>query len=559
MDEYWNIFEEDNEICSVDNLLLKFYKFENADKFFQFLGLSFPNSLVALNTEDENSSDSDPAVTSNFVSPQDIKKTFSSMKIFSITIFDDIFPSISEMKSFIKKEDLSQTFKEILNQFSPDSQRCILENIKKIFSKSVLAETINEVEQNSSANNDIFSKYQEKLNELFNSGDRRFKCKIDSEYNILRSLLLTLFLEKISQKILQNLPVNLQEIHLSVFVQYSPLLSIANLIGNLTQLEKIELSNDNCFYESSDFIQFLSSLPKCQNLVLKDTKLSHLFIEFVKKNLTENVDESPIPIEASVNVTFPSLDSLSLFLHPKESFTTVEIQSIAKLPVLRSLKVNNLPDDLLHDDKLKKVINKSTLLNVDLSWKLDYCQKSINDNRESSDVPFDCEFDFKVIMQSKISELEKSIQGLTKDDDKYLRMDEEIMKLKASLTAEYILEIIYLLNVYFSHSNDKKIKSTLDFMHTEITSTLHKRITIAVLYNGARNSSNQNENRLNPYHEDMISARDNFKKALCETIAELKKLLFKNISSQSQTRSMIESKIDNFEKKYAAEMGNSQE
>ena len=123
LDNYWDMFKHENGFCPVDNLDLELYRFKNTNELFTFLDLSFLNPIVALDTGDENSSD--------LVSPEHFQKKFSNMKSFSIKIFNDIFPSHSEMKRLVKIENLTRTFKEILSQFSSKLQVDILENIKK--------------------------------------------------------------------------------------------------------------------------------------------------------------------------------------------------------------------------------------------------------------------------------------------------------------------------------------------------------------------------------------------------------------------------------------------
>ena len=192
-----------------------------------------------------------------------IKKAFENLIYFhfySNRISDTL---IDEIVQSLPNENVAQFMKAIYQKFSPESQVYVLRRINALFSASKLLQCSKNI--TSESIDDMFSEYQILLN---SSSDNEI------EIELMKSMLTSLFYEKLSNEFIKALPTNLGTLSINFYTEFPILIDFSQALHHFAEVN-IFLRDNYFDYSASDLIQFLST-SKSLSLRLINVNLTFL-------------------------------------------------------------------------------------------------------------------------------------------------------------------------------------------------------------------------------------------------------------------------------------------
>ena len=312
---------------------------------------------------------------------------------------------IDEIVQSLPNENVAQFMKAIYQKFSPESQVYVLRRINALFSASKLLQCSKNI--TSESIDDMFSEYQILLN---SSSDNEI------EIELMKSMLTSLFYEKLSNEFIKALPTNLGTLSINFYTEFPILIDFSQALHHFAEVN-IFLRDNYFDYSASDLIQFLST-SKSLSLRLINVNLTFHFLIFLKhnsqtNNLTSEAKDSKILKSAG----FENLECLSLYISNDNFYKKVEyLKNLSSLTVLRLQGSTNCLLFALRE--LKQIINLTQIycIRICITDSL-YDILSIERNSETR-VFEENDFDFESEIKQKINDCQRKILNLnSKEED----------------------------------------------------------------------------------------------------------------------------------------------
>ena len=238
--------------------------------------------------------------------------------------------------ALISEKDIIHAIKFLFPKFSQDSQQIILKRFKSLFPQV--------------SNSHELNQFNDYVDTLINIED--FKSK---KVELLKSMIISLFVETIIHQCIDFLPVNLSQITIDIGSCSLICLNIAEHLERFSELTSIQLCGSYFNYAEMNIIQSLKTLPTCESITFENVMLTYLFFDYLKEHFKGCTEENLTEVKDSLG--FKKLNSMNLKSEGR-NISPQKLELLKCLPSCQNLTINLIsPISNESVEELKKHFN----------------------------------------------------------------------------------------------------------------------------------------------------------------------------------------------------------